>query len=82
VKPTRFSITGMPRRSIDSAHSGRDAKSSTFLRVKLNGIPKSLRKSRSRLPPTGRSTVITSPSYPAAFARAIRPRVKARCFRM
>ena len=62
AKPATFSRAGMPWRSTESAQPGREAKSSTFLGVKRKRIPKSLRKSRSRLPPTGTSTVTISAS--------------------
>ena len=69
-KSRMFSMTGMPLSNMSMAHAGREAKSSRLRGVKRNGTEKWLWKSRSRLPPTAKSTVITRASYSATLARS------------
>lgn len=69
IQSYRFSITGIPCCRMLESQTGLRAKSRMFFGVNRKGTEKSLRKSRSRFPLTGKSTVITPAveTFPAGY---------------
>ena len=70
----RFSKVGMPDRSIAKDQAGRESMSITVNRLKRGGTDSPLRMSVEWRVYPGTSTVTSSTSYPADFARSTRSR--------